>query len=74
MFNLMDPEELLKQIEDMGEGDLTLFIGCTKCSANYEISRDAATLAILTKTTFLEFLKYVQNSKCCKCNPEKEEL
>jgi hypothetical protein len=68
------PEEIINELEKgLGkDGDLTIGIYCCKCGAQFEIGREGAAMAVLSKTTFLEYLRWVQSSKCSKCNGKAE--
>lgn len=66
----MKPEQFVEELEEgLGDGPLTLCIVCTKCDAQYELSKESAAMALLLNASFLEYLKYVQNSPCRSCNP-----
>jgi len=72
----LKPERVLDVLNkgDFGDGDLTLIIACTKCDANFEINREAITVAIMGNTTFIDFMIAVQHEKCSECNNyEKKE-
>lgn len=57
----------------LGEGgDLILEIACYKCDAVFELSKESVSMAIATQCTFIEYLRYVQSSKCPKCNKDLE--
>ncbi len=64
------PETLLDELEHgLGDqGDLTLIIACTKCDATFEIGKEGAAMAVATNLPFIEYLRWVQNSKCRVCN------
>lgn len=64
-------EELDKGIEK--DGDLTLIIACTKCDAQFELNKGSVLMAIGTKATFIEYLRWVQSSKCPNCHKEKND-
>ncbi len=51
----------------LGEGPLTLAIVCTLCEAEFEINKESFALAFLTGASFVEYVKFVQSSKCPKC-------
>ncbi len=69
IFDQMKPERIVDELEKgLGDGDLTLIIACTKCDAEFQISSDAAALAIMTNCSFIEFLRAVQSDKCRVCN------
>ena len=59
-------EELKKGLGN--EGDLCLLIGCHKCGANFELNNQAVAMAILMETPLLEYIRFVQDSKCPKCS------
>jgi hypothetical protein len=54
------------------EGDLVLMIGCTKCPAQFYLNNESIVMAIATETTFVEYVRWIQNSKCPSCNKEKK--
>jgi hypothetical protein len=56
-----------------GEGPLTIGIFCTKCNAQFELNHQAVTMAMATNTSFLEYLRYVQSSKCPACGKEEND-
>lgn len=66
-----DRNEICENVLDLGkEGDLTLIIACTKCGAMFEVNKQMLALAFITKSSFIEVLRYVQNSKCKVCNQD----
>lgn len=69
-MNDFERSRVIEEIEkdDWGNGDLCLFIGCTKCDAQFELNNMAVTIAIGMNIPFIEYVKYVQNSKCPVCN------
>lgn len=63
-----DPEEILEDLDKgLGNGPLTLGIFCTKCNAQFELNREAAALATILNTSFLEYVRYIQSLPCPKC-------
>jgi len=52
------------------DGDLVLGIFCRKCDAQFEIGKEGAAMAFLTEITFIEYVRWVQSSKCPECNKE----
>ena len=67
-LKIRDPEEIIDDLDKgLGNGPLTLGIFCTKCNAQFNLNRDAAAMAILLNTSFLEYVRYVQSSPCPKC-------
>lgn len=58
----------------LGNGPLCLGIFCTICNAHYEMNSHAISMAITMETTFLEYLRFVQNGKCPDCESKKEKL
>lgn len=68
MLNL-DPSMVLQELEKgLGQGDLTLIVACTKCDANFELNKESVVMAIMNETSFIEYLRWIQSSKCLKCN------
>ena len=57
---------------DWGIGPLTLGIWCTECGSQFELNKEAVAMAAITGATFVDFLKYVQNSPCERCGLENE--
>ena len=81
----MDEFNLLKDINvqnvidefmssDLGNGPLCLNIGCAECNAEFELNHDAVTWAIITKASFIEFVRFVQHSRCPKCGIKTDAL
>ena len=64
---MISDEESIVGLKNLGKGPLTLGIFCTRCNAQYELNNQAVAMAILTETTFLEYLKYDQSDKCTSC-------
>jgi DNA-directed RNA polymerase subunit RPC12/RpoP len=65
-FNYEDIKDAIEN--GLGEGgDLVLAIYCMKCGAEFAIDREAATIAILTESKFIDYLRKVQSSKCPIC-------
>ena len=64
-------EELISDLNGLGEGPLTLGIYCTKCNAQFDLGKEGPAMAWITGATFIEYLKYIQSSKCPKCSPEE---
>lgn len=52
---------------EFGDGPLTLQIVCTKCGAVFELGKEGVGMAFITGCGFLEYLKFVQTSKCTVC-------
>ncbi len=48
-------------------------VACTKCTAVYDLSHISVAMAIGTGTSFIEYLRWIQNSKCPSCK-HKETL
>ena len=71
MFDNMQ-ESLEKQLKILGDGPLTLIICCCKCNAHYELNKAPVAIAIAMNISFIEYLKYVQNSSCKNCENLKE--
>lgn len=60
---------VLEELEKgMGKGDLTLIISCIKCSANFELNKESVAIAVGTKCSFIEYLRWIQGCKCPCCN------
>lgn len=51
----------------LGDGPLTLEVVCTKCDARFELNKESVAMAILTNTSFIEYLRWVQNGSCHLC-------
>lgn len=54
----------------LGDGPLTLGIFCTKCNAQFELAVEGAAWATITKASFIDYLRYVQSSKCPNCGKQ----
>lgn len=52
---------------DLGDGPLTLFIGCTECESLFELSKDSVAMAFICSASLIDYIKYVQTSKCKVC-------
>lgn len=67
---MMEIQIVLQEMEsgEFSKGNLCLIIACTKCMNQFELNNESVVMAIAMKTSFIEYLKYVQNSKCPKCN------
>jgi hypothetical protein len=63
-------ERILEAVnEGLGEdGDLCLIIACRKCDAMFELNNQSVTMAIGMNIPFIEYIRFVQNSKCPVCN------
>ncbi len=72
-MNKFKPEVFIDEIEKgLGNGgDLVLIISCTKCDAQFELNSQAVALAIATEAKVIEYIRFVQSSKCPSCNKEK---
>ena len=68
-MKLRKTQEVVEELEKgLGEGPLTLEIVCTECNTHFELNRESVALATIAGTSFIEYLKYIQNSVCRKCN------
>jgi len=68
-----DKFKVLEEVEKgLGDGDLTLIILCSKCHAKYELNPESVVMAIGLNTPFIEYLRFVQSSKCRVCNKQDE--
>lgn len=63
----MEKKRDLTEIPELGKGPLTLGIFCTKCNAQFELGKEGAAMAVLSDCSFLEYLKWVQSSRCDSC-------
>lgn len=64
----MEPEKIVEELDKgLGNGPLVLGIFCSKCNAQFELGRDGAAMAILMNTPFIEYVRWVQSSKCTAC-------
>jgi hypothetical protein len=75
-MKMLTPHEFVDELEKgIGdpEGDLVLGIFCRHCSAHFELGKGGAAMAILTSTSFLEYLRFVQGAKCPNCHPPISE-
>lgn len=65
------PEEIVKSLSeksDFSDGDLLLEIVCKRCDARYAINPESIAMALIVGGTIWDYIKYVQHSKCEKCN------
>lgn len=74
-MNKFKPEVFIDELEKgLGkDGDLVLIIACTKCDAQFELNSQAVALAIATEAKVIEYIRYVQSSKCPSCNKDKKD-
>lgn len=73
-FMEIDEERIIREMsEDFGDGDLILMIGCRKCDANFELSKESVALALMMNTSLIEYIKYVQHSTCPKCREKQSD-
>jgi len=72
---VFDTNRVIEEIEkgDMGNGPLTLIITCCNCNSMFEINRESIAIAIMTNVSLMDYIRYVQNSKCPECNKEKDD-
>jgi hypothetical protein len=56
----------------LGEGPLCLIIACTKCDTQFELEKQSVVIAIGMKTPFIEYLRWIQTSKCRACEENKK--
>lgn len=69
----LDPEKLIKELKKgLGDEDLTLVVACTKCNAQFELNHESVVIAIMNETPFIEYLRWIQNSKCKNCNEKND--
>lgn len=67
-WNNIDAELIIDELEKgLGEGPLTLLIHCTKCQTQFDLNKEAVAMATLMNASFIEYLRYVQSSKCTAC-------
>ncbi len=72
MIEPLTPEKFVEEMsQGLGAGPLTLGIFCTKCDAKYELNIEAVSMAILFKSTLLDYIKFVQSGKCDNCENTK---
>ncbi len=72
MININTKLMMIELEKGLGkDGDLTIILACTKCDATFEIGNEGAAMAIATNASFIEYLRWVQSSKCPSCNKEK---
>lgn len=65
---VMKPEAFVEELDKgLGNGPLRLGIFCNDCGAQFDLNRDSAALAMLMNASFLEYVRYVQNSECLAC-------
>jgi hypothetical protein len=63
--------DIVEKKEDFSDGDLCLVIQCHRCLAMFELSKESAAMAVMMKTSFWEYVKFVQHGKCPSCNKDK---
>lgn len=56
-----------EKIKDLGDGPLCLFIACTECDAQYELNKAAVAWSVIGEVSFIDFVRFIQNSQCHKC-------
>jgi hypothetical protein len=62
------PEKIIDVIEEgLGKGPLTIGIYCTKCNSQFELNKESVAMAVMFETTFIQYLKWIQQSECKKC-------
>jgi len=67
-----DAEEFMEDLDKgLGNGPLTLGIFCTVCDAHFELNHQACAMAMMTNATFMEYVRYVQSSRCPQCEKVK---
>ena len=66
----MNPEDLVEEIESLNDpkGNLVLVIYCNDCNSQFEINSTSIAMAAITGTSVIEYINWVQNSICKKCN------
>ncbi|HEY3527456.1 MAG TPA: hypothetical protein VGK47_14770 [Nitrososphaeraceae archaeon] len=70
---VFDKFKVLEEVEKgLGDGDLTLIICCYKCHTKYELNPESVVMAIGLNTPFIEYLRWIQSSKCPNCNKKKD--
>jgi len=70
-MKLVDTKEIICELDKgIGKGPLTLFIGCCECNAQFELNKDVVAVALMTNTSLIEFIRYVQSSKCSHCGKQ----
>ena len=69
-MKLQKPKKIKSEIDKLKDckGDLVLLIGCTKCDSFFELNKEAIALAVITHTSLIDYIQFVQNSKCSLCN------
>jgi hypothetical protein len=59
---------IIEELEKgLGKGPLTLEIVCCNCNSHFELNKEAVGMAAIMKTSFIEFVRFVQSSTCSKC-------
>lgn len=70
-MELKPTEEQLEELHGLkSDGDLCLVIACRKCNAMFELNHQAVAMAWITGASFMEYVSYVQSSKCSECNKD----
>ncbi len=71
-MNTFDSNLVIEETKrGLGEGPLTLIISCTKCQSKFDLEKQSVVIAIGTKTAFIEYLRWIQSSKCRVCEENK---
>lgn len=73
-MNNFSAENLLEELDQgLGNGPLTLEIVCRDCNSHFELSKESISMAFAMKTTFADYVRYVQSSKCGICDEKKSQ-
>ena len=68
-------ENLMEELDKgLGNGPLTLEIVCCDCNTHFELNKESVAMAFAMKTTFVEYVRYIQSSKCRVCEENKEKI
>jgi hypothetical protein len=65
-------EKIASELEDntdFSEGDLELVIRCRRCKSLFALNPESVAMALITKESVWGYIKWIQLSKCTKCNP-----
>lgn len=71
----IDTKNIVNELDKgLGTGPLTLGIYCTECNAQFELNKEAVAMAVMMKTSFIEYLRYVQTSPCQNCERNEDAV
>lgn len=67
-MNNIKSERILEELEKgLGDGPLTLVIRCINCGSYFDLNNESLAMAIMSNTTFIDYLRWIQISDCPLC-------